>query len=114
MAHRFSALSGPIAGIMIAGYFVYRKRRLQVAELHKPDPNPGTKGLQWVALIALALSILPNLPGVVATIKVLAPFSVAPLFSRFIIMPGLSIFTLAFILYLLRGNLAAPDWRRTI
>ncbi len=106
----YSALLGPIAGIMIADYFVFRKRQLHVSELYKPAGEYRyTKGFSVVALIALALSILPNLPGFLVTIKVLAPSSVAPLFLSLYHYAWFVGFTLAFILYLPGRNPAAPS-----
>ena len=54
-------LLGPVAAIMIADYWVVRKREIDVRALFlkggvEPDFNP-------VALVALLLAILPNLPG---------------------------------------------------
>jgi NCS1 family nucleobase:cation symporter-1 len=57
----YSALLGPIAGIMIADYWIVRRRELDVADLYRvngryPKWNP-------VALLALVLGVLPNVPG---------------------------------------------------
>ncbi len=44
----YSALLGPIGGIMIADYFVYRKQQLNVAALYQPDGDIVTPvGLAW-------------------------------------------------------------------
>lgn len=56
-----SALLGPIAGIMIADYWIVRKRVLDVRDLYLP--NGTCAGVNPVALIALALGVLPNMPG---------------------------------------------------
>src|SRR2546430_12398441 len=67
----YSALLGPIGGIMIAGYFVIRRRRLKVYAPFRPqDAYLYTKGFSIVAIVALIVAILPNLPGVVATVKI--------------------------------------------
>jgi NCS1 family nucleobase:cation symporter-1 len=57
----YSALLGPIAGIMIADYFIMRKKELDVPDLYRvegryPRWNP-------VALLALVLGIAPNVMG---------------------------------------------------
>ncbi len=70
----YSALLGPIGGIMIADYFVYRKapaRRRRA--LRSGRAISLHRRLQLVALIALVLAVLPNLPGFLVTIKVLPP-----------------------------------------
>ncbi|HMP84831.1 MAG TPA: cytosine permease, partial [Verrucomicrobiota bacterium] len=65
----YSALLGPIAGIMIADYFIYRKRRINVAELYRADGEYSyTRGFSIVGLVSLFLSVLPNLPGFLATV----------------------------------------------
>ncbi|PCI64675.1 MAG: nitrate reductase [Kordiimonadales bacterium] len=57
----YSALLGPIAGILIADYFFLRKRELKAEALFDHRGEYGT----WNAasLIALTLGILPNVPG---------------------------------------------------
>ena len=57
----YSALLGPIAGILIADYFIIRKKQLDVADLYREGGRYG----RWnpVALLALACGVLPNLPG---------------------------------------------------
>jgi nucleobase:cation symporter-1, NCS1 family len=66
----YSGLLGPIGGILIADYFVYRRRQLSVFALYTPDgPHRYTGGFSIVALVALALGVLPSLPGFLATVK---------------------------------------------
>lgn len=69
----YSALLGPIAGVMIADYFAIRRMRLDVPALYRADGEyrfSGGYGLP--ALIALLIGILPNLPGFLVNIKVLS------------------------------------------
>lgn len=97
----YSALLGPIGGIMIADYFVYRKRKLEVAELYKPDGRYRyTGGFSGVALVALLLAILPNLPGFLVTIKALPATSVAPFFLSLYRYAWFVGFAIAFVVYL--------------
>ncbi|MBJ93187.1 MAG: nitrate reductase [Rickettsiales bacterium] len=60
----YSALLGPIAGILIADYFIIRRTELDVADLFRTDGRYRFRG-GWnpVALIALVLAVLPNVPG---------------------------------------------------
>jgi NCS1 nucleoside transporter family len=60
----YSALLGPIGGILIVDYFLLRKRELDVKDLYRHEGRYGYSG-GWnpVALAALALGILPSLPG---------------------------------------------------
>ena len=57
----YSALLGPIAGIMIVDYWLLRKRELDVPDLYRTNGRYGR--INWIAVGALVLGILPNLPG---------------------------------------------------
>lgn len=57
----YSALLGPIAGVMIADYWWVRRRVLDVPDLYRPQGRYG--GFNPVALAALILGVLPNVPG---------------------------------------------------
>src|SRR5216110_720313 len=77
----YSALLGPIGGIMIADYFVIRRRRLNLNALYRHDAEHCyTRGFSIVALISLLLAILPNLPGFLVTVKVIDAGSVPAFF----------------------------------
>ncbi len=105
----YSALLGPIGGIMIADYFVYRKRQLVVEDLYRPDGRYRySGGFSGVAIAALVLSVLPNIPGFLATIKVIPETSVAPLFLSLYHYAWFVGFGLAFGLYLALRKFA-PD-----
>jgi NCS1 family nucleobase:cation symporter-1 len=68
----YSALLGPIGGIMIADYFVYRRKHLDVPALYSSTGAYSYRGgTSWVAVIALLAGALPSLPGFLATIKVI-------------------------------------------
>lgn len=60
----YSALLGPIAGIMLADYFLIRKTELDSEELFKEGGRYSYRG-GWnpVAFVALIAGVLPNLPG---------------------------------------------------
>lgn len=65
----YSTLLGPIAGIMIADYFILRRRILAADALYRRGgPYEYTRGVNWIAMIALVLGILPNLPGFLSVI----------------------------------------------
>lgn len=57
----YSALLGPIAGIMIADYWLVRKQQLDVPDLYRPTGRYA--GVNPVAVVALVLGVLPNIPG---------------------------------------------------
>ena len=66
----YSALLGPIAGILIADYFVIRRMQLDVDALYRADGEYRyTHGFSIAGLTALALAVLPNVPGFLVTVK---------------------------------------------
>jgi NCS1 family nucleobase:cation symporter-1 len=70
----YSALLGPVGGIMIADYFVLRRRVLDVPALY--DPNGCYRfsgGWSVVAVTAFAVAVLPNLPGFLAQVGWIDP-----------------------------------------
>ncbi|MBX7116881.1 MAG: NCS1 family nucleobase:cation symporter-1 [Myxococcaceae bacterium] len=67
----YSALLGPIAGIMIVDYWVLRKKELDVPDLYRPTGRYA--GTNWVAVVALIVGILPNLPGFLISTHVMEP-----------------------------------------
>jgi NCS1 family nucleobase:cation symporter-1 len=66
----YGALLGPIAGIMIADYFVLRRGVLSVEELYRRGgAYEYSGGVNWIAIAAFVLGVLPSLPGFVAALK---------------------------------------------
>jgi NCS1 family nucleobase:cation symporter-1 len=60
----YSALLGPIAGILIADYFAVRRTRLDTGDLFRREGRyTFVRGWNPVALVALVLGVLPNVPG---------------------------------------------------
>lgn len=64
----YSALLGPIAGILIADYWLVRRTRIDVDALYDAD-GPYAYGTGWngAAIIAFVIGVLPNLPGFLRT-----------------------------------------------
>ncbi|HEY0491571.1 MAG TPA: cytosine permease, partial [Telluria sp.] len=60
----YSALLGPIAGILIIDYYFIRKTTLNVDDLYR-DSGAYTyrNGWNMAAIIAFVLGVLPNIPG---------------------------------------------------
>ncbi len=60
----YSALLGPIGGILIADYFLLRRTELDLEGLYKHrGPYRYLSGFNPVAIVAFVLSVVPNLPG---------------------------------------------------
>jgi len=63
----YSALLGPIGGIMIADYFLVRKKHLDVDQLYqRGGVYEYSNGVNWKAMIAMGIAVLINLPGFLA------------------------------------------------
>jgi NCS1 family nucleobase:cation symporter-1 len=70
----YSALLGPVAGILIADYFVLRRRELNVPDLYRRDGEyTYARGFNPAALIALIAGILPSVIGFLERVHILAP-----------------------------------------
>ena len=78
----YSALLGPIAGILIADYFLVRRCQLDPAALYAPHGRYCLRQMagRSAGVGALALAILPNLPGFLVTVKWLPAGSVPTFF----------------------------------
>jgi nucleobase:cation symporter-1, NCS1 family len=60
----YSALLGPIGGILIADYFLLRKTELDLEGLYRNQgPYTYMNGFNPAAIAAFVLAVLPNLPG---------------------------------------------------
>lgn len=69
----YSSLLGPVGGILIADYYFIRKQQLAVDELYSSAGRYHfSNGFNTVAIVALLAGILPNIPGFLVTIKVIA------------------------------------------
>jgi NCS1 family nucleobase:cation symporter-1 len=105
----YSALLGPIGGILIADYFVCRRRKLNVTALYQAGGEYCfTNGVSVVALIALVVGALPSLPGFLVNVKLLdsnnVPASLAHLYNYAWFIG----FAVAFAAYLI-GRKLAPE-----
>jgi NCS1 family nucleobase:cation symporter-1 len=65
----YSALLGPIGGVLITDYFLVRRRELVVEDLYRRGGRyEYARGFHWVAIGATVAGILPSLPGFVHTL----------------------------------------------
>ncbi len=65
----YSALLGPVIGIILVDYYVIRRTRLDVTDLYRADGR--YRGINRMAVIALLLGVAPNLPGFLAQVGVI-------------------------------------------
>ncbi|MCB1883936.1 MAG: NCS1 family nucleobase:cation symporter-1 [Geminicoccaceae bacterium] len=76
----YSALLGPIAGILIADYFFYRKSRLHAHDLFRAHGIYAAEGgWNWAGITALVLGALPSVPGFLKAAGIVA--AVPPVFD---------------------------------
>lgn len=69
----YSSLLGPVGGILIADYYVVRKKQLVVEELYQQDGRYRyNNGFNSQAVIALLLGIIPNIPGFLTNVGVVS------------------------------------------
>jgi NCS1 family nucleobase:cation symporter-1 len=103
----YSALLGPIGGVMIADYFVWRRKVLNVPALYSPTGEYRySGGFSWVAIVALCAGALPSLPGFLATIKVIDGTHVPPFLLGLYSYAWFVGFGIAFLLYLVLRKLS--------
>jgi len=104
----YSALLGPIGGVLIADYYVYRRCQLDLAGLYQADSEYRfTNGFSVVAIIALVVGTAPSLPGFLVQVKVLNPDSVPPFLVGLYSYAWFIGFALAFVAYLAGRKLTA-------
>ena len=97
----FSALLGPIAGIMIADYFVYRKKVLDVNALYSTTGQYHYhRGVSWVAIGALIAGVLPSLPGFLLKVHLLPGITLPEALTNVFTYGWFLGFAIAFGLYL--------------
>jgi nucleobase:cation symporter-1, NCS1 family len=63
----YSALLGPIGGVLIADYFILRRTQLKLDDLYRHGGAYEYQGgTNYLAIVALILGIAPNIPGFLA------------------------------------------------
>ena len=103
----YSALLGPIGGILIADYFVRRRCRLNLAALYRSDGEYRyTGGFSVVALVALVVAVLPSLPGFLVQVSAISGAGLSPLLLGIYNYAWFAGFGIAFVVYLALRALA--------
>ncbi|KIY45792.1 hypothetical protein FISHEDRAFT_18750, partial [Fistulina hepatica ATCC 64428] len=61
----YSIFLGPVAGILLADFYILRRRKLELGALfcHGASPYWYAHGFNFRALVAFFLALVPNLPG---------------------------------------------------
>jgi NCS1 family nucleobase:cation symporter-1 len=98
----YSALLGPIGGILICDYFFVRRTQLDVAGLYRGRGDYSyANGFNIPAIIALVLGVAPSIPGFLGTTKALDPKSVGPFWMNLYSYAWFVGFAVAFFSYLI-------------
>ena len=75
----YSGLLGPIGGILIVDYYLIRHQRLDVPDLYQYTGRYAYHhGVNWAAMLALAVGVAPNVPGFLTAIGALEKGTVWP------------------------------------
>jgi NCS1 family nucleobase:cation symporter-1 len=103
----YSALLGPIGGIMIADYYAYRGKVLNVSALYSANGEyTYSRGFSWVAITAFLAGALPSLPGFLANIKAIDSTQVPSFLIGLYSYAWFAGFGIAFVVYLVLRKLA--------
>ena len=101
----YSALLGPIAGIMIADYFVIRRCKLDTDDLYRSDGiYRYHSGFSYAGIAAFILAAVPSLPGFLVQTGAIA--NTHPTFTAIYQQAWFVGFGLAFVLYLVFRKLS--------
>jgi len=107
----YSSLMGAIGGILIADYWVLRRQELALSDLFKTDGvYRYSKGVNWKAVAALVLAILPVAPGFVRAAMTPGGQVANPgMFDHLYTYAWFVTFALSFVLYLgfMRGRVTS-------
>jgi NCS1 family nucleobase:cation symporter-1 len=106
----YGTLLGPIAGIMIADYYVIRKGKLNLLDLYRTTGEYSyTGGFNFVAIGSLVVAVLPAVPGFLMTVIPATFDGVFPVFFKKIYEIGwFGCFVSGFVVYSLWMSFAAP------
>ena len=104
----YSSLMGALGGILIADYWIVRKQQLSLPDLFRLDGRYSYRGgVNWRAIAALVVAILPVIPGFVRAVMVPGGQVANPqLIDRLYSYAWFVTFFLSFVVYLvlMRGG----------
>jgi len=105
----YSALLGPVAGIMIADYWVVRRTRLDTPGLYLERGGYWYRdGWRWATVAILAVAVAPNVPGFLAAAGWIAPSAVPAIFHSLYTYAWFIGFAIAFVAYAALGLARGP------
>ncbi|KAE9619644.1 putative purine-cytosine permease [Lupinus albus] len=107
----YSALMGPIGGIILADYYLLKKTKLSISDLYSQSPNGAyhySGGFNMVAIAALVIGILPVVPGFLQKVGIATSIP-----NIFVVIYNnawfISFFSAGFVYWVLSGLRRKPD-----
>ncbi len=111
----YSALLGPIGGIMVADYFIWRRMHLNIADLYRKDGEYSyTKGFSYIGFTALLIGIIPNIPGFMAEMDWVSADRVPQIFRNIFRFAWMSGFAISFFTYITARKINQWHCRRQL
>ncbi len=105
----YSALLGPVAGIMIADYWLVRRQRLDTESLFSEEGMYWYgDGWRWTTVAILALAVAPNVPGFLAAAGWISADKIPPIFHSIYTYAWFVGFGVAFVSYVGLGSSERP------
>jgi cytosine/uracil/thiamine/allantoin permease len=104
----YGALLGPIAGIMIADYFIVRRARLEIGDLYRSDGRYGRWNGRTIAVLLLA--VLPCVPGFLVEAGFLGGEGVPEALRTIYTYAWFVGFAIAFVLHTLVARREKTSW----
>lgn len=96
----YSALMGGVAGVMIADYYLVRKRKLDLVGLYRTDgPYVFTAGFNWAGIVAFILGVIPNIPGFLVQVEIIPPGVIPGFFRTIYTYAWFTSFAISFVVY---------------
>jgi NCS1 family nucleobase:cation symporter-1 len=107
----YSSLMGAIGGVLIADYWIVRRRKLALPELFKMNGVYSySGGINWRAIVILTVAVLPVVPGFVRAAATPGGQVANPtLLDSLYTYAWFVTFALSFVLYLIAGQKARRD-----
>jgi cytosine/uracil/thiamine/allantoin permease len=100
----YSALLGPVAGIMIADYWAVRRTALHTPSLYLRHGSYWyRRGWRWATVAILVVAVLPNVPGFLAAAGFVSPDRIPGVFHDVYTYAWFVGFAIAFGAYVLLG-----------
>jgi NCS1 family nucleobase:cation symporter-1 len=107
----YSSLMGAIGGVLIADYWIVRRRNLALPELFKMNGVYSySRGINWRAIVILIVAVLPVVPGFVRAAATPGGQVAHPtLLDSLYTYAWFVTFALSFVLYLVAGQKPRRD-----